>query len=390
MIKTITKLKDKIIYKDSNYYASFPSIVALENELFIVFRRARDSRSLLLPIDSDNDDEKEDYDRLQQQVAHIDSRSQLVSIRFDQKLNQVSELKQLSSDADAADQDASLLLLSNQHILLSSFAWYPIATHFVKHLRKAGVSVAGSPEGSGCHFIWWGGFTRKSTDQGKHWTKHNYLPALPTIKDIIPNKRHSTGGSTRGQAIEVNSELLLAVYRYDETFKTDTCHCYVSHDIGQNWIYRSTIAADHKQTIYFQEPSLIECNNGNIMAFMRTANAGDHLYTCTSSDNGKSWSKPICRDEIIGHPTHPLKLQDGSIFLSYGYRHEPYGIRARIMDGNGENFISDEIILRDDGLNWDVGYPWAVQLNNGHVLVVYYFCTEDSIRHIASTEVEIS
>ena len=52
-------------------------------------------------------------------------------------------------------------------------------------------------------------------------------------------------------------------------------------------------------------------------------------------------------------------------------------------------FISEEIIIRDDGLGWDIGYPWAVELENGNVLIVYYFYSEDSVRHIAASEVEV-
>jgi len=206
---------------------------------------------------------------------------------------------------------------------------------------------------------------------------------------IIPGKRDSTGGAIRGQAIEVNNELLLPVYRYLDCFKTDTCHVYVSKDSGQNWIYRSTIAADHRQTIYFQEPSLIQCANNNIMAFMRTANAGDHLYTAISKNQGKSWDKPKQRKEVIGHPIHPLKLKDGRIFICYGYRHKPFGIRGRLMDENGGKFIGEEIIIRDDGSCGDIGYPWAVQLNNSDILVVYYFTGEDGIRFISGTTIQI-
>ncbi|MFK5986843.1 MAG: sialidase family protein, partial [Pseudomonadota bacterium] len=295
----------------------------------------------------------------------------------------------LSADPEAADQDASLLLMKNGQILLSSFAWFPLPARLAPLLREKGVRISGSPDGSGCHYIMWGGFTRISTDQGRSWSKHNYLPHLPTANDIIPDKRHSSGGPVRGQAIECKGEILLPIYKYLDTFKTDTCHLYVSKDNGQSWIYRSAIAADHRQKIYFQEPSLISCDNGNIMAFLRTANAGDQLYTVISADQGKSWKNPVLREQVIGHPTHPLKLKDGRIFISYGYRHKPFGIRARLMDKNGQQFIGDELIIRDDASCGDIGYPWAVQLENGDILVVYYFTAEDGIRHIAGTTVAI-
>ena len=126
------------------------------------------------------------------------------------------------------------------------------------------------------------------------------------------------------------------------------------------------------------------------MAFIRTRGAGDHLYTAVSNDLGKSWEEAKQREEVIGHPTHPLKLKDGRIFICYGYRHKPYGIRGRLMDGNGNEFIGNEIIIRDDGDCADLGYPWAIQLPNDNILVAYYFTQADGVRHIAGTILDIS
>ena len=279
--------------------------------------------------------------------------------------------------------------MNNKNILLSSFSWYPLPARLAPLLREKGVSVTGSPAGSGCHYIMWGGFTRLSKDNGQSWSEHNYMPHLPTADEIIPGKRHSCGGPIRGQAIEVGDEILLPVYRYIKTLKTDTCHLYVSKDKGNSWIYRSTIASDYRQTIHYQEPSLTQCSNGNIMAFMRTANAGDHLYTAVSDNQGKSWNKPKLRKQVTGHPIHPLKLNDGRIFICYGYRHKPFGIRGRLMDENGEKFIGDELIIRDDASCGDIGYPWAVQLENNDILVVYYFTGNDGIRFIAGTTIKL-
>jgi BNR repeat-like domain len=382
----LKKLNNFTFYNDFRFYSSFPSIVKLDNnQLLLVFRRARDVRHL---IDKESEDNEEIL-LLKNQVDHVDSRSQLVSIRFDQALSQIGDIMPLPADPEAADQDASLLVLQNGNILLSSFSWYPIPSRIAPLLVKKGVSIYGNIEGTGCLYILWGGFTRLSENNGLSWSNHKYLPHLPTANEIIPGKRHSCGGTPRGQAIEVNGEILLPVYRYLDTFKTSTSHLYVSRDNGKSWIYRSTIAADHRQTIYFQEPSLIQCRNGNIMAFMRTANAGDHLYTTVSDNNGKSWNKPIPREEVIGHPIHPLKLNDGRIFISYGYRHKPFGIRGRLMDENGEKFIGDEITIRDDASCGDIGYPWAVQLDNNDILVVYYFTGDDGIRFIAGTTIKL-
>jgi hypothetical protein len=48
-----------------------------------------------------------------------------------------------------------------------------------------------------------------------------------------------------------------------------------------------------------------------------------------------------------------------------------------------------ELILRDDGGNGDLGYPWAAMASGNRILVVYYFNKADGIRHIAGTFLEI-
>ena len=58
------------------------------------------------------------------------------------------------------------------------------------------------------------------------------------------------------------------------------------------------------------------------------------------------------------------------IVCVYGYRHEPFGQRA-LLSRDGVTW-SDELILRDDGLDGDLGYPASVELPDGELLTVYY------------------
>ena len=67
-----------------------------------------------------------------------------------------------------------------------------------------------------------------------------------------------------------------------------------------------------------------------------------------------------------------LDLEDGRLALIYGYRAEPYGIRAKLSSDNGETW-SDPIVLREDGGNWDLGYPRTVQRTDGKLVTVYYY-----------------
>ena len=62
----------------------------------------------------------------------------------------------------------------------------------------------------------------------------------------------------------------------------------------------------------------------------------------------------------------------------YGYRREPFGVRACLSHDEGESWdVANELVLRADGINCDVGYPYAVQLPDGGIFAVYYLNQQD-------------
>ena len=369
------KISDHILYKDERFYSSFPAIVTLKNgNLLLVFRRARETRTLLpkeLP---------EELENLRSMVDHVDPRSQLVQILFDKNLKITTDLTPLPSDPEAADQDASLLMLKNGDILLGSYAWYPVPAMIASAIPQW---TYGSKEQTGCSYLFWGGNTRRSFDNGVNWEEHLYIPPSPDSPINIGPNRSTRGGSVRGQPIEVGDTILLPVHR-------NGCHLYKSIDGGKSWSYHSVIAQDKSGNLRLNETSLYQCDSGKLVAFIRSDGGDDHLIVTESTDNGDSWS-PWIETTIVGHPFHPLRLPNGKIFLVYGYRHEPYGIRARVIDPECQNINdSPEIILREDGWCGDLGYPWSTIVDNDKILVVYYFTSDqDGIRHIAATMLTI-
>lgn len=120
------------------------------------------------------------------------------------------------------------------------------------------------------------------------------------------------------------------------------------------------------------EPHAIQLKSGRILVHIRVEKWGQlfAIYQCYSDDNGKTFSAP---KQVIekGSPPHLLQLSDGTVICSYGYRNEPFGQRARYSLDDGETW-SDEMILRDDGPNADLGYPSTVELSDGSLLTVYY------------------
>jgi hypothetical protein len=57
---------------------------------------------------------------------------------------------------------------------------------------------------------------------------------------------------------------------------------------------------------------------------------------------------------------------------SYGYRRPPFGQRACISADGVLWKLENEVILRDDAPNGDLGYPASLELEPGLVLTVYY------------------
>ena len=110
------------------------------------------------------------------------------------------------------------------------------------------------------------------------------------------------------------------------------------------------------------------------------------LEAFVSPDDGRSWymlDEP--KIDNGGNPATLTRLDDGRIVMVYGWRHDPYGIRARISSDEGQTW-SSETILRDDGLSWDLGYPRTVERTDGNLITVYYFNDHSQAeRYIAAT-----
>lgn len=119
------------------------------------------------------------------------------------------------------------------------------------------------------------------------------------------------------------------------------------------------------------EPHAVERTDGSLLAMIRVEGDGiKGLYRSVSTDGGATWSQAVPTG-IEGLPAHLLRCSNGAIVLSYGWRSAPYGERARVSYDDGETW-GEEIVLRDDGESWDLGYPSTAECRDGSMLTVYY------------------
>lgn len=160
--------------------------------------------------------------------------------------------------------------------------------------------------------------------------------------------------------------------------------CVRTTDGGETWKFLSFVQPEPEGRDYGIMSSSVRLSPTSILTAIRHRNFIDSYR---SDDNGKTWrhvTKPV-PDTGRGNPPSMIKLKDGRLAITYGYRAEPYGIRARLSSDNGETW-GEEIILRKDGGNWDLGYPRTVQRPDGKIVTVYYFNdVPGEERYIAAT-----
>ena len=137
-------------------------------------------------------------------------------------------------------------------------------------------------------------------------------------------------------------------------------------------IMPSTVRTSEKELILTSRVRLKPGNNEELDS--GGANKTRYIDSWLSSDNGKSWEllgKPV--DDLgEGNPPSLIKLKDGRLCLTYGFRAAPFSICAKLSSDNGRTW-SDEIVLRDDGGGRDIGYVRSIQRPDGKVVTVYYY-----------------
>ncbi len=163
-----------------------------------------------------------------------------------------------------------------------------------------------------------------------------------------------------------------------------------SEDDGETWEV-TKIAGPQPGVGGFNETAICDNGQGEIIAVMRPRNTSMHSYQCFSNDGGKTWGPPLDTG-FWGYPSNVIRLEDGRLLCTFGYRRESMGIRAVLSSDGGHTWdVKNTIVLRADGHGngGDNGYPLSLQMDDGHIFTIYYINDKENVTHIAGTNWEL-
>ena len=211
-----------------------------------------------------------------------------------------------------------------------------------------------------------GSFSAVSNSDGRKWS----VPArtcgiAPHGGNLLSDGRLLIVGKGAGGNDDIAKEMAILVGE--------------SRDGGRSWktISKIEIPEGDKISDYW-EPHVVEASDGSLVAHIR-CHKDSRIRQSVSRDGGKTWSVAK-RLEIVGFPSHLLRLSDGSLLMTYSRRavkgedfspaERSVGIFARFSENNGADW-GDEIQICKSNCS-DMGYPSTAELGGGKFITVFY------------------
>jgi hypothetical protein len=223
-------------------------------------------------------------------------------------------------------------------------------------------------------------FALRSADKGRTWEK------TPTL--LVPPPGGYGSSPDNAPIVQLPDGTWLFPNR---TYGgTPGVSLYASTDNGLSWNFRTHICEPSHY------PALLLLPSGRLQCYNYP------MGMCYSDDGGKTWSKrklivppgpspwasddPVYEEELAHRSPVPFQLKDGRILILFARRISPgMGIGA-ILSEDGGNTWGPDMILRDDAGAYhptkirgkehdysDIGYPLAVQLEDGRIFTAYYY-----------------
>jgi sialidase-1 len=265
-------------------------------------------------------------------------------------------------DTAIDDRDAGIVETPSGTLLVTTFTSLAYEASLKQHAAWESVERRTTAEQRKSLLDTW---MLRSTDGGLTWSTPYRVPV---------NSPHGPAALADGRLLYAGKQL------WKPGTKVGVCD---SADDGRSWRWLSDIPArpgdDPSQ---YHELHAVDAGGGRIVVHIRNHNPrnADETLQCESSDGGKSWTSPRATG-VWGLPSHLLRLRDGRLLMTYGYRRSPFGIQARTSADRGATWTAP-ITLTADGAGGDLGFPSTVELTDGRLLTVWYERMADSPRAV--------
>jgi hypothetical protein len=272
------------------------------------------------------------------------------------------------------------------------FAWYPLG--LAEKLRAEGVSISIKLPGKG----WTEEFSERDLSDAEHtWARGYHGLYAHLSADGGDSFSHTTkmgtgpylDGYTRTGVIHLaDGRLAYAVAEHPIGRNT---YILFSGDGGSTW--NPPVLIVDSPDGAFSEPDIAEVASDELYCILRSERPISqdvyYLHGSRSVDGGKTWSAPAAT-AMDGIPGHLLVLADGRLLCTYARRRAPFGIYASLSEDAGRTWkVDEEIVIRDDLPNRDLGYPTTIEYEPGKLFVCYYGQELDGVTCVQGAYLDI-
>jgi predicted neuraminidase len=224
-----------------------------------------------------------------------------------------------------------------------------------------------------------------SDDFGNTWSENRLL---------FPDK---IGWNFKNKALYLKDNTVLFSLYDDYYFKS---YILISKDDGESWELSHPILTKHIPSGLYEhflklinrffpifgniQPTLIQKDNNNILAFLRPHNLKTILIS-ESKDGGYTWSKT--KETILRNPgsgIDAVKLSDGNVILLYNDSETSRSIlNITLSEDEGNTWEFNKILENEK--NMEFSYPVIIQDSKGLIHITYTYKRE-CIKHIILDE----
>ena len=273
-------------------------------------------------------------------------------------------------DSPIDDRDAGVCETAAGSLLVTTFtslAYEPLLAHAKdwapdRLARWQAVNRRATPEQRRALLGTW---MLRSADGGMTWSAPYRVPV---------NSPHGPVAVSGGRLLYAGKQL------WEPGRKNGVCE---STDDGRTWRWLAGIPTrPGDRAEEYHELHAVEAADRRLIVHIRNQNPANSRETLQSesSDGGRTWTMPHSI-AVWGLPSHLLRLRDGRLLMTYGYRRAPFGNQARISEDHGRTW-SEPMAISGDGASGDLGYPSTVEIAANRFVTAWYETLKDSPRAV--------